>query len=86
MDDGATPPGSSEGGRRPRAAGEDDWIRSQLRRVYDATVGEQIPDEMMDLLRQLDQVSAPSDFSGGSDIDLSRHDCLNGSHDSEGPR
>ena len=79
-DDGATPPGAPEGGRRVRAAGEDDWIRSQLRRVYDATVGEQIPDEMMDLLRQLDQVSAPAD------MEMSHHDRRDSPHDSEGPR
>lgn len=80
MDDGATPPGSTAGGRRARATGEDDWIRSQLRRVYDTTVGEQIPDEMMDLLRQLDQVSLPSE------IEAPHRDGGNGAHEPEGPR
>ncbi len=80
MDDGANPPGSPACGRRSRAAGEDDWIRSQLRRVYDATVGEQIPDEMMDLLRQLDQVPVPHDGS------LAHRDGGDGSQDAEGPR
>lgn len=80
MEDGSNPPGPPAGGQKVRAQGEDDWIRSQLRRVYDATVGEQIPDEMMALLRQLDEVSAPAE------IDLVRQDGRDGPHGSEGPR
>lgn len=80
MDDGATPPGTPAGGKRVRVAGEDDWIRSQLRRVYDATVGEQIPDEMMDLLRQLDQIPVPTDR------EHPQQDSRDAPHESEGPR
>ena len=54
--------GSSKGKgavpRGPRGPGENDWIRNQLKRVYDTTIREDIPSEMLDLLRQLDDVAA----------------------------
>jgi Anti-sigma factor NepR len=42
--------------RRPSSPGrtKEDWIAEQLRRVYDEAIGEDIPPNMLDLLRQLD--------------------------------
>jgi hypothetical protein len=41
---------------RPGSVGarKQDWIASQLRRVYDEALQEEIPEDMLDLLRQLD--------------------------------
>lgn len=64
MDSGSNPKTSTT--RRTRAGGDDGWIRSQLKRVYDETLREEIPAEMMDLLRQLDE-AAPVDEGTGLD-------------------
>jgi hypothetical protein len=48
---------SVTGGGRGRPPGSDrkqDWIASQLRRVYDEALQEAIPDDMLQLLEQLD--------------------------------
>jgi hypothetical protein len=53
--------GSKEGtaakpdrGDRADRARKQDWIASQLRRVYDEALQEDIPDDMMALLAKLD--------------------------------
>ena len=38
---------------RPERARKHDWIASQLRRVYDEALEEEIPEEMMALLSKL---------------------------------
>ncbi len=49
---------SAIGGRRPPPGGpgnrKEDWIASQLRRVYDSAAHEEIPKSMLDLLSALD--------------------------------
>jgi hypothetical protein len=42
---------------RPGRVGahKQDWIASQLRRVYDEALQEEIPTDMLDLLKQLDE-------------------------------
>lgn len=40
-----------------------DWVGHQLRRAFDDTLNEPVPDEMLALLRQLDE---PADSSKGS--------------------
>lgn len=53
------PPGAAGGvTRQPHGRGpghrKEDWIASQLRRVYDGAAGEEIPSRMLDLLKALD--------------------------------
>ena len=46
---------STGGGKPPRRGmRKQDWIASQLRRVYDEALQEEIPVEMLDLLAKLD--------------------------------
>jgi hypothetical protein len=45
--------GEGKPGRAERAR-KQDWIASQLRRVYDEALQEEIPEDMMALLRKLD--------------------------------
>jgi hypothetical protein len=50
--------GKDAGGSKPEKAERarrQDWIASQLRRVYDEALQEDIPDDMMALLSQLDR-------------------------------
>jgi hypothetical protein len=51
--------------RRPAASGRNrqDWIADQLKRVYDEALGEEIPDNMLDLLRQLNGAAPPGEAS-----------------------
>ena len=48
-------PKSSDEGRAHNAGRKHDWIANQLRRVYDDALQEEIPDDMLDLLKQLDE-------------------------------
>jgi hypothetical protein len=43
---------------RPPGARKEDWIASQLRRVYDDALEEAIPQRMIDLLNALDEGGA----------------------------
>jgi len=54
----ATP--APPGGRRSPGARKEDWIASQLRRVYDEALHEAIPQDMIDLLNALDEAN-PAD-------------------------
>jgi hypothetical protein len=56
MQDTSTPRPEAPGVARSRSPGarKEDWIASQLRRVYDDALHEAIPKEMMDLLNALD--------------------------------
>ncbi len=47
------------GPHRPAPPGnrKQDWIASQLRRVYDEALQEAIPEDMMELLNKLDEAS-----------------------------
>lgn len=45
------------GGKQPPSHRKQDWIASQLRRVYDEALQEDIPPEMLALLSKLDEVS-----------------------------
>lgn len=47
------PPAASRRGRPPGSRKED-WIASQLRRVYDGAAEEEVPASMLDLLKALD--------------------------------
>jgi hypothetical protein len=42
------------GGGKPPGGGKEDWIRDQLRRVYDGALSDTIPQDMLDLLNTLD--------------------------------
>jgi hypothetical protein len=44
---------------RAERARKQDWIASQLRRVYDEALQEEIPDDMMALLSKLDGKEGP---------------------------
>ena len=54
---GRVPPGPP-GGRRSPGARKEDWIASQLQRVYDEALHEAIPQDMIDLLNALDQTDS----------------------------
>ena len=51
------PPGGRSGSRK------EDWIASQLRRVYDEALHEAVPQNMIDLLNALDE-GDPADGEG----------------------
>ena len=57
----ASPPG---GGSRPPGGRKEDWIAQHLRRVYDDALSEDIPQEMLDLLKSLDD-SDPTEGKPG---------------------
>lgn len=46
-------------------ANKEDWIASHLRRVYDQALGEAIPQQMLDLLKQLDDSERDEDSDEG---------------------
>lgn len=48
-----TPPPSSKGKGPAAKKGQLDNVAASLRRAYDDTVSESVPDSMMDLLRRL---------------------------------
>lgn len=50
--DSAAPPGERARRLSPQ---KEDWIASQLKRVYDDALNEPIPQEMLDLLNALDE-------------------------------
>jgi len=43
------------------AKSKEDWIGSQLKKVYDDALSESIPDDMLDLLSALDRDGSDSD-------------------------
>jgi len=45
------------GGNKQASHRKQEWIASQLRRVYDEALQEDIPPEMLALLNKLDEVS-----------------------------
>jgi hypothetical protein len=52
--------GRPAGGGRTRRAGEtkkEDWIGRQLRRVFDDSLGEPLPDDLLSLLEQIEDGS-----------------------------
>lgn len=52
---GSGGPGKAGGSRPPQGGGDGkDWIASQLKRVYDEALEEEIPPEMLALLEKLD--------------------------------
>jgi hypothetical protein len=59
--DSAAPPKERARGRGPQ---KEDWIASQLKRVYDDALNEPIPQDMLDLLNALDE-GAKSGSDGG---------------------
>jgi hypothetical protein len=52
LGDSAAPPADRARGLSPQ---KEDWIASQLKRVYDDALNEPIPQEMLDLLNALDE-------------------------------
>ena len=44
-----------KGPGRPGGRGKREWIASQLRRVYDEALEEDIPDDMLAILSKLDE-------------------------------
>lgn len=57
-----TPPGPPHG----PGSSKEDWIASQLRHVYDETLSEAIPSDLLALLDQLDEAEgAASPEKGG---------------------
>ncbi|MBO0347352.1 NepR family anti-sigma factor [Roseibium limicola] len=58
-------PHFAEGVAVPSQVGKskEDWIGNQFRRIYDEALEDDIPNDMMDLLSQLDNISASQDSS-----------------------
>ncbi|NBB82302.1 MAG: hypothetical protein GVY28_02745 [Alphaproteobacteria bacterium] len=66
----------SDGGAAPADRqtrdGRPDWLNTQLRRLYDDVVAEPVPDDLLELVRRLEQGDAgkaPSGDARGSDPD-----------------
>jgi hypothetical protein len=57
-DGDAAPTNRQEREGRQNREGRQDWLNTQLRRLYDDVVAEPVPDDLLDLVRRLEQGDA----------------------------